>query len=85
MLIWNKSNKIEIDSIQPYFDLNGDITAYCVSFNNGGYSIILQTFLCRADWDLQAETNETTNIRWKLVDIVKKCFLKVLTIFIQCT
>ena len=38
----------------------------------GGYSIILQTFLCRATGKLVKQTNETRNIHWVLKDKLKE-------------
>ena len=46
---------------------------FCVTQNvSGGYSIILQTFICEAAGELQLETNETRNIRWEAVASVEK-------------
>lgn len=45
---------------------------FCVTQNlSGGYSIVLQTFLCQAEGGLLLETNETTNIRWEQIEVVK--------------
>lgn len=42
-----------------------NFTPYCSTQNlSGGYSLIVQTFLCRAEGTLLEKTNETTNIRW---------------------
>lgn len=38
----------------------------------GGYSIMLQTFICHAEGTLLKETNESTNIKWVSVDVCKK-------------
>ena len=44
---------------------------YCVTQNlSGAYSIILHTFLCEAEGDLLACTNETENIRWEKISDV---------------
>lgn len=38
---------------------------YCVTQNlSGAYSIILSTFICKAEGELLERTNETENIRW---------------------
>lgn len=46
---------------------------YCVTQNlSGAYSIILHTFLCEAEGDLLACTNETENICWvKISDVAQ--------------
>jgi hypothetical protein len=38
---------------------------------SGGYSIILQTFICCAEGELLKQTNETINIRWELLSDVE--------------
>lgn len=41
---------------------------FCSTQNlSGGYSIILQTFICHAEGELLKKTNETSNIRWALL------------------
>ncbi len=50
-------------------DINGykviSFLPFCSTQNlSGGYSIVLQTFVCRAEGALLAQTNETINIRW---------------------
>ena len=58
----SKTNGYETISFEPF----------CVTQNlSGGYSIILQTFLCKAIGDLRVETNETTDIHWEQVETVK--------------
>ena len=38
---------------------------FCSTQNlSGGYSIVLQTFVCHAEGTLLTRSNETTNIRW---------------------
>lgn len=38
---------------------------FCCTQNlSGGYSLILQTFICHAEGTLLAKTNETVNMRW---------------------
>jgi len=38
---------------------------FCSTQNlSGGYSLLLQTFVCRAEGTLLAQTNETVNMRW---------------------
>lgn len=40
-------------------------TPFCSTQNlSGGYSLVLQTFVCHAEGTLRAMTNETANIRW---------------------
>ncbi len=40
-------------------------TPFCSTQNlSGGYSLLLQTFVCHAEGALSATTNETANIRW---------------------
>lgn len=58
----SKTNGYETISFSPF----------CITQNlSGGYSIILQTFLCQAVGDLQVETNETTHVRWELAETVE--------------
>lgn len=46
---------------------------FCSTQNlSGGYSIMLQTFICQAEGDLLEETNETVNIRWEAIDIIER-------------
>lgn len=46
---------------------------YCVSQNlSGAYSIVLHTFLCEAQGELLAHTNESNNIRWAAISEVKR-------------
>jgi len=45
---------------------------FCSTQNlSGGYSIMLQTFICHAEGELLKETNETINIRWELLSDVE--------------
>jgi len=45
---------------------------FCSTQNlSGGYSIILQTFICHAEGELLKQTNETINIRWALLSEVE--------------
>lgn len=44
---------------------------FCTTQNlSGGYSIILQTFICHAEGELLKQTNETINIHWQLLSEV---------------
>ena len=53
--ITNEINGYKVMSFSPF----------CSTQNfSGGYSIVLQTFLCHAEGTLLARSNETTNIRW---------------------
>ena len=46
---------------------------FCSTQNlSGGYSIMLQTFICQAEGELLEETNETINIRWESIDTIEK-------------
>ena len=46
---------------------------YCITQNlSGAYSIILHTFLCRAEGTLLTGTNETENIHWMKVKEVRE-------------
>ena len=57
--------------------LSGDVetlsfTPFCVTQNrSGAYSIILHTFLCEAEGEPLASTNETQDIRWMKASEVK--------------
>lgn len=45
---------------------------FCSTQNlSGGYSIILQTFICEAEGELLEETDETINIRWETIEAVE--------------
>lgn len=45
---------------------------YCVTQNlSGAYSLILNTFICEADGVLAESTDETQNIRWEKVDLIR--------------
>lgn len=45
---------------------------FCSTQNlSGGYSIVLQTFICHAEGELLEQTNETINIRWELLSDVE--------------
>lgn len=45
---------------------------FCSTQNlSGGYSIMLQTFICQAEGELLDETNETVNIRWETIEAVE--------------
>lgn len=47
-------------------------TPFCSTQNlSGGYSIMLQTFICQAEGSLLKETNETINIRWETIETVE--------------
>lgn len=39
---------------------------------SGGYSIIVQIFICHAEGELLKGTNETANIRWELLSEVER-------------
>lgn len=43
---------------------------------SGGYSIVLQTFICHAEGELLIKTNETTNIRWEEIEIVEMMIIE---------
>lgn len=46
---------------------------FCITQNlNGAYSILLLTFLCEAEGEPLAETDETVNIRWMPVSQLKE-------------
>lgn len=45
---------------------------FCCTQNlSGGYSIILQTFICHAEGELLKQTNETINIHWELLSNIE--------------
>ena len=47
-------------------------TPFCTTQNlSGGYSIILQTFICQADGEVLESSSETRNIRWVSVEQCK--------------
>lgn len=46
---------------------------FCSTQNvTGGYSMIVQIFICHAEGELLNETNETANIRWELLSEVER-------------
>lgn len=49
---------------------------YCMTQNlSGAYSLLVHTFLCRAEGELLKETNETKNIRWEKAEDVRKLLI----------
>lgn len=56
-------NGYVVNSYMPFF---------CSQNLSGGYSILLQTFLCKAEGELLSSTNETKNIHWESVNSIKK-------------
>ena len=53
--VLNESSGAAFQSFEPF----------CITQNlSGAYSILLLTFLCEAEGEPLAETDETTNIRW---------------------
>lgn len=45
---------------------------FCSTQNlSGGYSLMLQTFICKAEGILLNETNESINIRWETMEAVE--------------
>ncbi len=47
---------------------------YCTTQNLcGAYSILLHTFLCRAAGEVLTATDETQDIRWMPVDVLRDC------------
>ncbi len=58
----NEVNGYRIISFLPFYS-SQNLT--------GGYSLMLQTFVCHAEGRLLKETNETTNIHWVSIDEVK--------------
>lgn len=71
--VWEETG-LHITTIQGedtshFIDVTGNRTIafspYCVTQNlSGAYSIILSTFICEAEGELLAQTNETEDIRW---------------------
>ncbi len=71
--IWEETGLTVTDITEEketvFEDLNGyriiSFSPFCSTQNlSGGYSIVLQTFTCRAEGVLLAKTNETANMRW---------------------
>ncbi len=61
-LIVSESNGYQTISFMPF----------CSTQNlRGGYSIILQTFICQTKGELLEETNESINIRWETIETVE--------------
>lgn len=79
--VWEETG-LHITTIQgeeagKFLDVAGNKTMmfspYCVTQNlSGAYSIILSTFLCKAEGELLKQTNETENIRWMRRDELKE-------------
>lgn len=50
---------------------------FCVTQNlSGAYSIVLNTFVCEAEGEALAETDETTDIRWIALGELKEILVK---------
>ena len=70
--------------------IEDDVTGYkvitfvpfCSTQNlSGGYSIVLQTFICKAKGIPLANTNETNNIHWISIDELKDLYINNRTSF----
>ena len=49
-----------------------NFTPFCVTQNlNGIYSLIMMSFICHAEGTPLASTNETTDIHWEKLEVVK--------------
>lgn len=60
-----------LSNINGYKTISFD--PFCITQNlSGGYSIIVETFLCRAEGNLLFQTNETRNIRFELAENVER-------------
>ena len=65
--------KIHGEESAVYADAGGNtilsFTPFCITQNlSGAYSIIVHTFLCEAEGNIAAETDEAQNIRWISVE-----------------
>ena len=68
---------IQGEGASRFLDVVGNKTIlfspFCVTQNlSGAYSLILSTFLCEAEGELLARTNETENIRWMRREALKE-------------
>ncbi len=79
--VWEETGlhitKIQGEEDSNYLDVHEHKTImfspYCVTQNlSGAYSIILSTFICKAEGKLLEQTNETKNIHWMKKDKLKK-------------
>jgi len=61
-LVTTEVNGYIVNSYMPFF---------CTQNLSGGYSILLQTFLCQANGELLVSTNESKNIRWENISYVE--------------
>ena len=50
------------------YTVNSYVPFCCTQNLSGGYSIILQTFLCKVEGKIIPNSNETRNVRWMNVD-----------------
>lgn len=72
--------KIEGEEESVCTTINGNTIVsfqpYCMTQNlAGAYSLLVHTFLCRAEGELLKETNETKNIRWEKAEDVRKLLI----------
>ncbi len=72
--------KIEGEEESVCTTINGNTIVsfqpYCMTQNlSGAYSLLVHTFLCRAEGELLKETNETKNIRWEKAEDVRKLLI----------
>ncbi len=71
--ITGEKNIIE-DDVNSYKVIT--FVPFCSTQNlSGGYSIILQTFICEAEGDLLDNSNETKDIHWISIDELKKLYI----------
>ncbi|WML33201.1 NUDIX domain-containing protein [Clostridium sp. OS1-26] len=63
--------KDKIVSVDDGYETISYIPFCCTQNLSGGYSIILQTFICRAEGEVLKQTNETINIRWELLSNIE--------------
>ena len=60
-------NNIDTREMGEY-TVNSYVPFCCTQNLSGGYSIILQTFLCKVEGKIIPNSNETRNVRWMNVD-----------------
>ena len=63
------------------YTVNSYVPFCCTQNLSGGYSIILQTFLCKVEGKIIPNSNETRNVRWMNVDDIYSSINKNLEVW----
>ncbi|WP_455521326.1 glycosyltransferase family 4 protein [Parvimonas micra] len=75
-----RENNIDTREMGGY-TVNSYVPFCCTQNLSGGYSIILQTFLCKVEGKIIPNSNETRNVRWMNVDDIYSSINKNLEVW----